>query len=184
MNEQNRIDEQLTEKSAAPSQPAKKSGKPAPRKPQAAVSKIIRLLLQLVLAGVFSALGIILLLSTLMLVYTPMKLNNQNLSEQRLADRMQLSGLISDAEIPGMSVDDELSEIVLRMLDKKKDDLRAESTEVAQEIEVLRSGSEDIAQLLHDTGYDTIEMSQIVSDAYATDKCLKAMNLTVDVLDT
>ena len=184
MNEQNKIDEQLTETSDAPSQPAKKSGKPAPRKPRAAVSKIIRLLLQLVLAGVFSALGIILLLSTLMLVYSPMKLNNQSLSEQRLADRMQLSGLIADAEIPGMNVDDELSEIVLRMLDKKKDDLRAESTEVAQEIEVLRSGSEDIAQLLHDTGYDTIEMSQIVSDAYATDKCLKAMNLTVDVLDT
>jgi hypothetical protein len=149
---------------------------------KAILRNVLRLLLQTVLAAVCVIIGAVLLLGTMLLVYRPVKQTNDVLADQRLQNRMELSAMVADV-LPGMNVDDELSDVVLRALENKKNTLRTESIAVAGEIEELRVSDRDIAKLMADTGYGTIDFSQIVKDSYSTDKCLQAMNLTVGVID-
>ena len=149
---------------------------------KAIVRNVLRLLLQTVLAAVCVIIGVVLLLGTILLVYRPVKQTNDVLADQRLQNRMELSAMVADV-LPGMNVDDELSDVVLRALENKKNTLRTESIAVAGEIEELRVSDRAIAKLMADTGYGTIDFSQIVKDSYSTDKCLQAMNLTVGVID-
>ncbi len=162
--------------------PVKQAKSQAPKKQRATLPFAVKLLIQTVLAAMCVMIGAVLLLSTMLLVYRPLKRSNDALDDQRLQNRMELSAMIADV-FPGMNVDDQLSDVVLRALENKKNTLRNESGTVAKEIEVLRTDNEDIAKLMADTGYDTISFSQIVNDAYSTERCLQAMNGTVSVID-
>lgn len=137
---------------------------------------------QLLLAAMFAGMGIVLLLSTTFLFYLPMKANNELLANTRLESRMELSKLLSDV-FPNMSADDELNELVIQTMENKKKNLLAESTKVAGEIESLRVSDPNVAQLLQDTGYDTIDFYQIVKDPEATGICLEAVGYTVSAVD-
>lgn len=165
-----------------PARPEKQPVKKAPKKQRKPLSGALKLLLQTLMAAIFVVIGAAVLLGTFLFVYQPMKENNDVLKEQRLQSRMQLSMLIADV-LPSMDVDDEIGDVVQRALESKKVSLRAESNTVANEIETMRTDDAVIAKLIADTGYDTIEFAQIISDADATDRCLAAMNLTVGVLD-
>ena len=143
---------------------------------------VLRALGQLLLAALFAGLGIALLLFTNFVFFQPMKANNEVLAEQRLKNRMELSSLLSEV-FPSMGVDDELSDPVLKALEKKKNSFRTESATVAGEIEALRRTDELVAELLSSTGYDKVEFYQIVKDAEATQICWDAINHTVSAID-
>ncbi len=137
---------------------------------------------QLILAALFVGMGILLLLSTYVMFYRPMRENNKILSEERLKERMQLSTLIADV-FPAMGVDDELTDVITRALESKKKTWSSESAQVAAEIEKLRSDDELIAGLLSGAGYATSDFTQIVKDPESTAICLGAVNYTLSGVD-
>ena len=140
-----------------------------------------RMIMQTAMAGAFVCMGLILLLSTFFLVYMPVHAQNEALAEQRLASRMELSMLIADV-FPNMKVDDELTDMVLRAMDNKKNTLRKEGAEIVKEIDTLRV-DQAISALLGETGYTDANFAGIVKDNGQTKGCLDALNVPISVID-
>ena len=141
-----------------------------------------KLMMQAGLAAIFIFMGAILLISTVLFVYNPVRESNKELTDERLKTRMELSLTISQV-FPSMNVDDEMTDMVLRALDNQKNKLRAESTAIEKEIKNLRETDEQIALLLTDLGYGASNFSQIVNNDDETSTCVNAIGEKVGVLD-
>ncbi|MBQ7378607.1 MAG: hypothetical protein IJW70_02870 [Clostridia bacterium] len=115
---------------------------------------VLRMLIQVVLSAIFVTLGLVLLISTFALFYRPMSENNKIMNDTRLKTRMELSALLSEV-FPSMNADDELSDMIMRALENKKNTLRQEANQVTGEIETLRQSDEVIAALLENAGLDS-----------------------------
>ena len=115
---------------------------------------VLKFMIQIVLSAIFVTLGLVLLISTFALFYRPMRENNKIMNDTRLKTRMELSALLSEV-FPSMNADDELSEMILRALDNKKNTLKQEANQVVGEIETLRQSDETIAALLEQAGLDS-----------------------------
>lgn len=166
--------------------PAKKSGSSLKfskeKKPKQSSPESQRMLMQLALAGAFSMMGILLLFGTILFIYTPMRQSNQVLADERLQTRMELSMMISEV-FPTMDVDDELSDILKRSLENKAKTLRAESTEIQNEIFAMCKTNENVIKLLGEIGYTDADFNQIASENGSTTVCVNAINSCVKVLD-
>ena len=123
-------------------------------KSQGIPKPVLRMLIQIVLSAIFVTLGLVLVISTFALFYRPMRENNKIMNDTRLKTRMELSALLSEV-FPSMNADDELSEMILRALDNKKNTLKQEANQVVGEIETLRQSDETIAALLEQAGLDS-----------------------------
>ncbi len=123
-------------------------------KSQGIPKPVLRMLIQIVLSAIFVTLGLVLVISTFALFYRPMRENNKIMNDTRLKTRMELSALLSEV-FPSMNADDELSEMIMRALDNKKNTLKQEANQVAGEIETLRQSDEVIAALLEQAGLDS-----------------------------
>ena len=145
------------------------------------MTPMLKLLMQAGLGGAFVCMGLILLLSTTFLVYTPMKEQNKVLAEERLAARMELSLLISDV-FPSMKVDDELGDLLHKALENRKNTLRNEGNAVVKEIGTL-STDEVIAGLLEQVGYTGADFAGIVKDEGQTKTCMEALNGPIGTID-
>ena len=115
---------------------------------------VLKLMIQVVLSAIFVMLGLVLLISTFALFYRPMRENNKIMNDTRLKTRMELSALLSEV-FPSMNADDELSEMIMRALENKKNTLKQEANQVVGEIETLRQSDETIAALLEQAGLDS-----------------------------
>ncbi len=157
---------------------ADKQAAPKVKKP---MTQGTRMMMQAAMAGLFVCMGLILLLGTTFLVYYPVQAQNKQLTDQRLASRMELSLLISDV-FPSMKVEDELSDMLLRAMENRKNTLRKESNDVVKEIEALRSDAQ-ISQLLTEIGYSSADFSAIVGDAEQAKTCLDLLNGPISLID-
>ncbi len=126
-------------------------------KSQGIPKPVLRMLIQIVLSAIFVMLGLVLVISTFALFYRPMRENNKIMNDTRLKTRMELSALLSEV-FPSMNADDELSEMILRALDNKKNTLKQEANQVVGEIETLRQSDETIAALLEQAGLDSFNL--------------------------
>lgn len=145
------------------------------------MTRSVRMLMQAAMAGAFVCMGLILLLSTLYLVYYPMQAQNEALSEQRLETRMELSLLISDV-FPSMKVEDELSDMLLRAMENRKKTLQSEGNAAVKELETLRNDAQ-ISQLLAEVGLTSADFATVVRDPEQAKQCLETLNAPIAVLD-
>ena len=141
----------------------------------------VRMLMQTAMAGAFVCMGLILLLSTMYLVYYPMRTQNEALAEQRLETRMELSLLIADV-FPSMKVEDELSDLLLRAMENRKNTLRTEGNAAVKEVEALRNDSE-IQQLLTEVGLTSADVHAVVQNNEQTKGFLDTLSVPIGVLD-
>ncbi len=159
-------DAQITEEAADPKQP---------------MNPMTQMMVQAAMAGAFVCMGLVLLLSTLFFVYFPTKENNEVLADERLASRMELSLLISDV-FPSMKVEDELSDLLLRSLENRKNTLQKEGNAVVKEINGLK-GDEEISKLLEEVGYSASDFDGILKDSEQAEACLNALQGPIGVID-
>ncbi len=150
-------------------------------KQKAPMTPMMKMMMQAAMAGAFACMGLILLLSTVFLVYYPMRDANKVLADQRLESRMELSLLISSV-FPSMKVDDELSDMMLRAMDNRKNTLRSESNAVIKEIDTLR-GDAEINELLATFGYANAGFSDIAADGTQTQTFLEVLSTPIGMLD-
>ncbi len=161
--------------------------KPNGKKKKSIPKPVLKFMIQIVLSAIFVTLGLVLLISTFALFYRPMRENNKILNDTRLKTRMELSALLSEV-FPSMNADDELSEMIMRALENKKNTLKQEANQVAGEIETLRQSDEVIAALLEKAGLDssnlkkpdTLSSGQAVIQASVADvdKLLEELGVT------
>ena len=145
------------------------------------VTRGVRMLMQTAMAGAFVCMGLILLLSTMYLVYYPMRTQNEALAEQRLETRMELSLLIADV-FPSMKVEDELSDLLLRAMENRKNTLRTEGNAAVKEVEALRNDSE-IQPLLTEVGLTSADVHAVVQNNEQTKGFLDTLSVPIGVLD-
>lgn len=154
---------------------------PTSPKEKRPVTRGVRMLMQTAMAGAFVCMGLILLLSTMYLVYYPMRTQNEALAEQRLETRMELSLLIADV-FPSMKVEDELSDLLLRAMENRKNTLRTEGNAAVKEVEALRNDSE-IQQLLTEVGLTSADVHAVVQNNEQTKGFLDTLSVPIGVLD-
>ena len=144
--------------------------------------RLKNLLLQLLLACLLVAIGLVLLVCTVFVVYRPIQLENDALAETRLRTRMELNTLISEV-LPSMGADDEMSEMVVRSLESQKVKFKSESRQAANEIETLRETDELIGDLLTDIRYGDRDFGSLIESPAESEACRQAIGGHVDVLD-
>lgn len=154
---------------------------PTSSKEKRPMTRGVRMLMQTAMAGAFVCMGLILLLSTMYLVYYPMRTQNEALAEQRLETRMELSLLIADV-FPSMKVEDELSDLLLRAMENRKNTLRTEGNAAVKEVEALRNDSE-IQQLLTEVGLTSADVHAVVQNNEQTKGFLDTLSVPIGVLD-
>ena len=152
------------------------------KKPKKSAGASSKLLMQFVLAGVFSMMGFILLFGTVLFIYMPVRQSNRALSDTRLQTRMELSLMISEV-FPSMHADDELTDILKRSLENKAKTLRSESTEIQNDIFALSKTNQDVMALLAEIGYTDQDFYQISENDSETKVCLDAINGCISTLD-
>ena len=150
-------------------------------KPKAPMTAQMKMLMQAAMAGAFVCMGLILLLSTVFLVYSPMRQSNKVLADQRLESRMELSLLISNV-FPSMKVDDELSEMMLRAMENRKNTLRSEGDAVVGEINALRKDAQ-INEILTTFGYADADFSSISGDEAQAKTLLEVLSTPIGMID-
>ena len=123
-------------------------------KSQGIPKPVLRMLIQIVLSAIFVTLGLVLLISTFALFYRPMHKNNDIMADTESKMNDELEEILNDV-FPSMEPDDELSEMILRALENKKNTLKQEANQVVGEIETLRQSDETIAALLEQAGLDS-----------------------------
>ena len=153
---------------------------PAPSQKQP-MTPIFKLVMQVAMAGAFVCMGLILLLSTVFLVYDPMRAQNEALAEERLESRMELSLLIADV-FPSMKADDEINDMLLRAMENRKNALRSEASAIVKEIGTLRQ-DQVISGLLEAAGYTDADFAVITKDDAQTKGCLDALNAPIGAID-
>ena len=154
---------------------------PTSPKEKRPMTRGVRMLMQTAMAGAFVCMGLILLLSTMYLVYYPMRTQNEALAEQRLETRMELSLLIADV-FPSMKVEDELSDLLLRAMENRKNTLRTEGNAAVKEVDALRNDSE-IQQLLTEVGLTSADVHAVVQNNEQTKGFLDTLSVPIGVLD-
>ena len=153
---------------------------PAPSQKQP-MTPMFKLVMQVAMAGAFVCMGLILLLSTVFLVYDPMRAQNEALAEERLESRMELSLLIADV-FPSMKADDEINDMLLRAMENRKNALRSEASAIVKEIGTLRQ-DQVISGLLEAAGYTDADFAVITKDDAQTKGCLDALNAPIGAID-
>lgn len=144
-----------------------------PEQPPKKLSKTAQ---QFLLATLFATMGVVLLMVTYLGYYQPQSVENSNRVLTNKDLRSDVGKMIREVFSTTISVDDELDEIMMRVLDKKKQSLISDSAKVVGEIDTLRSDNEIIMDLLVKNAYGDSNFSDISKDDAMTAECLEKLS--------